>query len=253
MTRLPKIRPDRFVKNASKQVVVLAGDSVTHGQVGENYVRELSQRLDNDAYDIVNAGINSHLAWNLLQRIEEIIDCEPDYVTIMIGTNDANAATSKKEAESYIKRMNLPQMPDQNWYRQSLIEIVNNLQQRTSAKIALISIPTLGEDQDHFAYGLSTEYAKISEDVATSTGVDYIPLHEKMSEMLEETPGCPAYPIEKARVGMITACFKRYILRKDWDSIGESSGFQLHIDYLHLNNRGAALVSDLVEQFVTQV
>ncbi|MBE0526708.1 MAG: SGNH/GDSL hydrolase family protein, partial [Candidatus Thorarchaeota archaeon] len=152
MSRLPKNRPEKYQKQGGKKVVVLAGDSITHGQIGENYVAMLSERLYIHKFDLVNAGINSHMAWNLLQRIDEIIACEPDFITIMIGTNDANAVTSEAEAKEYVKRMGLPRMPDQEWYQESLHKIVTTLLERTHAKIGLISIPPIGEIQDHFAF-----------------------------------------------------------------------------------------------------
>ncbi len=250
MVRLPKNRPEKYRKLTTKKVIVLAGDSITHGQIGENYVTMLSQRLDKEQFELVNAGVNAHLAWNLLQRVDEIIHCEPDFVTIMIGTNDANAATSKAEAEFYVKSMNLPQMPDQTWYRNVLQEIVTRLQEETAAKIALIAIPPIGEDPDHFAFQLSSDYKKVIEEVASMTGATYLPFHEKILKILKERPGNPTYPFEKSKMGMTIACFKRFILRRDWNSIGEASGFQLHIDYLHLNTKAASMLTDLIEEFI---
>ncbi|MGY5858914.1 MAG: GDSL-type esterase/lipase family protein [Candidatus Thorarchaeota archaeon] len=250
MNRLPNNRPAKYQKQEGKEVIVFAGDSVTHGKIGENYVEMMSDRLDMDQFDIVNAGINSHLAWNLLQRLDEIINCEPDFVTILIGTNDANAATSEEEANDYVKRMELPRIPDQNWYQETLHKIVTSLQERTHAKIGLISIPPIGEDPDHFAFKISAEHVKTIKDVASVTGVTYLPFNEVMLEYLESHPGNPTYPIEKGIREMSVACFKRYILRKDWDSIGEARGFQLHIDYLHLNTKGASMLTEMIEAFI---
>jgi acyl-CoA thioesterase-1 len=250
ITRLPRNRPQTYKKRSDKKTVVFAGDSITHGQVGENYTTLLSQRMDMSQFDFVNAGINSHLAWNLLQRIDEIIDCEPDFVTILIGTNDANASTSQKEAKSYAKRMGLPQMPDQDWFKECLRELTAQLQERTTARIALISIPPIGEVTDHFAFQISSEYSKSIQGLADLTGVAYLPFHEKMLDILNQQPGNPTYPFEKSFLGMVTACFKHYVLRKDWDSIGAASGFRLHIDYLHLNTKGAHLLAELIENFL---
>jgi len=250
MGRLPKNRPEKYQKDSEKKVVVLAGDSVTHGQIGENYVSLLSKRLDMHQFDLVNAGINSHLAWNLLQRLDEIINCGPDFVTILIGSNDANAITSEENSKDYVKRMELPRDPDQEWYQELLHKIVINLQEKTHANIALISTPPIGEDSDHFAFKISQDYIKSIKDVAESTGVTYLPFQEMMLEYLEKHPGNPTYPIEKAIRGMTIACLKRYALRKDWDSIGKSAGFQLHIDYLHLNTKAASMLTDLIEEFI---
>ena len=250
MNRLPKNRPERYRKVDGKNVVVLAGDSITHGQIGENYVAMLSNQLDSKKFDIVNAGVNSFLAWNLLQRVDEIIDCNPDFVTILIGTNDANAATSEEEGREYEKRMELPRLPDQEWYQESLSKLVTTLLDKTQAKIGLISIPPIGEDPEHSAFNISSEYVNSIKEVSSQTGVTYIPFHEMMVEYLEKHPGLPTYPIEKSIREMTAACFKRYILRRDWNSIGKSRGFQLHIDYLHLNTKAASMVIDLIEEFI---
>jgi lysophospholipase L1-like esterase len=250
MMKLPENRPANYEKIDGKNVIVFAGDSITHGQVGENYVTMISERSNNQKYDFVNAGINSELAWNLLQRIDEIIECEPEIVTILIGTNDANAMTSEKERKSYVKRMNLPKMPDQEWYQDSLTKIVRTLQEGTQAKIGLISIPPIGEDPNHLAFRISSDYVTVIKEVASLAGVTYLPFHEKMLEYLEHHPGNPAYHIKWEKIEMFIACFKKYILRKDWDSIGESRGFQAHIDYLHLNTKSALILTNLIEEFI---
>jgi len=253
MGRLPRIRPDNYVKQTSKKVIVLMGDSLTHGQIGENYVSILGRRLDQSIFSIVNAGVNSHLAWNLLQRVDETIKCEPDIVTILIGTNDANAATSKAEAEDYVRRMKLPQIPDKTWFSENLQKLVMRLQDETSAKIALLSIPPIGEVTNHLAFRISSEYAKSIQEVANVTGVAYLPLYEEMLHFLKEYSGEPTHSFEKSKIGMIIACTKRYLLGKDWDSIGQEAGFQLHIDYLHLNTNGALIVADLIEHFIASL
>ena len=252
MMKLPQNRPENHEKVEGKKVIIFAGDSITHGQVGENYVRMISERLDSQKYDVVNAGVNTNLAWNLLQRLDEIIECDPEIITILIGTNDANAAQSEEDAKFYVKSMKLPQMPDQAWYRESLQKIVSILKERTRAKIGLISIPPIGEDPSESGYKTSSDYCTTIQEVASSSGVVYFPLHEKMIEYLSNHPGNPAYDIKWLKIEMFIACFKRYILRRDWDSIGESRGFQLHIDYLHLNTKAASMLTDMIENFIKE-
>ena len=250
MDRLPRDRPENYQKQGDRKVIVCAGDSMTHGQVGENYVAMLSQRLDESSFNLVNAGINGQLTWNLLQRVDKIIDCEPDVVTILIGTNDVIAITSNLTLKYYMRRNKLPRKPDQDWFRESLHKIVTLLQERTQARIGLISIPPIGEDPEHSAFKTSLEYAETIKEVARQTGVVCIPFQERVQDYLEEHPGSPSYPIEKWVRGMIVACFKRYVLRREWDSIGESKGFSLHIDHLHLNTKAALILTDLVEEFI---
>lgn len=249
MDRLPKNRPANVQKQENKQVVVLAGDSITHGQIGENYVSILTEELGSD-YQVVNAGVNSHLAWNLLERLDEIIKCEPNFITILIGTNDANAGTSKDEAQYYKKAMKLPRTPDRDWFRNILDSIIDRLLQETTARIAILSIPPIGEVPEHHAFRVSKDYAGIIKEVAMKRGVTYLPLQEEMIEFLLKHPGHPRHSFEKLKRELIRSVFMRYILRRTWNRIGDNAGFQLHIDYLHLNTLGAQMVVDLIMSFV---
>jgi lysophospholipase L1-like esterase len=56
-----------------------------------DYLALLRARLGSDGYEFVNAGINGNLAWNVLQRLDEVVACRPDAVTLLVGTTDVLA------------------------------------------------------------------------------------------------------------------------------------------------------------------
>ena len=92
--------PANFLKESAQsknnKTVVCIGNSITHGRVSYNYVNILSDDLSGHGYHFINAGINGNLAYNVVKRLGKIIECNPDYVTLLIGTNDANASLSEK-------------------------------------------------------------------------------------------------------------------------------------------------------------
>ncbi len=253
--KLPDNTPSKYLRqqtktNGRKNVVVLMGDSITHGRIGVNYVDMVEDQLNGDQFEIINAGINSELAWNNLQRVDEVIQCDPDIVTVLIGTNDANATLSPDAMRSYVRRMKLPRDPDSDWYKESLISLVQKLKTETNAQIALLSIPTIGEESNHPAFLRSSEFSSIVQDIAEETNVTYLPLHEKMIDFLRDAPRTPTYPYEKSYMGMFKAILKRYLLRKSWDKIANNSGVSLHVDYMHLNTAGARMIADLIGEFI---
>ena len=85
--------------NNDKPVVVCCGDSITHGHIGYDWVSSLRRRDGSKIY--INAGINADLTWNLNQRINDIIKHNPDYITILIGTNDAIGSQPVKLIQDY--------------------------------------------------------------------------------------------------------------------------------------------------------
>lgn len=251
--RLPKDRPSEYLKqfpSDQRRVIVLAGDSLTHGLIGYGYINMLKEDLDLEKYALVNAGINANLTWNLSERLDEIIDCNPSIVTILIGTNDANAATSEKEGRAYKKNMNLPRLPDHRWFRETLQALVKRLQTETTASIALLSIPPIGEDPMHDVFRLSLEYGNTVREVASEMNVTYLPLQERMVTYLRDTPGSPKHPFKRNRIRMLLTIYQYYLLKKSWDQIAEESGFQLHTDYLHLNSLSARMIADLILDFI---
>jgi len=80
----PPNSPSKFLANKGsflhKKVVVCIGDSLTHGRVSYNYIDMLTEKLNPEGYEFVNAGINGELAYNVLKRIDEVIKCKPDYI-----------------------------------------------------------------------------------------------------------------------------------------------------------------------------
>ncbi len=262
--RLPLNNPAYYVEHRdpddTRKVVVCAGDSITHGTVSVNYVDMLQERLG-DEYVFVNAGINGELAWNLGQRVDAIVACNPDYVTILIGTNDANASMNEKSEKRYMKGMELPRKPDKEWYRDNLEKLVNTLKSKTNARIALLSLPPIGEEPGNDAYERATEYSRVVKNVAGAKGVTYMPLHEKMTVVIESKDvACNVPTVDTAATvsyngttepAMYMALARHYLLGKSFDEISEINGFVYLADLLHLNSRGAGEIADMVQGFLT--
>ena len=72
----------------ARNVVVCVGDSVTEGVSSADWVAMLRERGGAQGVQVVNAGVAGDLAWNVLQRLDSVVRCDPDTVTVMVGTND---------------------------------------------------------------------------------------------------------------------------------------------------------------------
>ena len=67
--------------------IVFLGDSLTWGGYGGDFVAEVDRRLPQ--HTIVNAGVGGNTVINLLNRLDSVLDQEPDGVFVMVGGNDA--------------------------------------------------------------------------------------------------------------------------------------------------------------------
>jgi lysophospholipase L1-like esterase len=255
-TRLPHNKPASMCGGdcnaGGRKVLACIGDSITHGAVSANYVEMLEKRLESSKFTVINAGVNSELAYNALARIDDVIRCRPDYVTVLIGTNDANATLSETNTARYMRSMKLPRRPDINWYRMNLSQICRVLRAGTNAKVALLSIPPIGEKMDSPETLRSIEYAAVAKEVARAEKVAYLPLNETMVACLARHNPVAKHPYSAIDRVMFAGVFKHFILRKGYDAISHENGFLLLTDFLHLNSLGAGMVTDLIEGFIAK-
>lgn len=256
--KLPDNTPAKFLGEREKfgwsegKRVVCIGDSITHGRISQNYVKILREKLG-DEYEIINAGLNSHLAWNVLERLDEIIECRPDIITILIGSNDVNATISLKNKRDYIKRMNLPRDPDHEWFCQTLKAIIKRVKTETKAQIAVLTLPMIGESLENSFFNLTKEYSRSIAEITRKMNVNSLDLHEMMVRYLVNNPGKPTYAYEKERMYIFRSVIQHYFLRRSWDQIATKAGFNLHRDYLHLNTKGALMIAKLIENYIHSV
>jgi len=254
---LPKNSPERWLQQNGKPcgspprqnpVIVCAGDSITHGTVSANWVTMLQERLPDAS--LVNAGINSQLAYNLYGRLEPIIALDPDFVVVLIGTNDANSTFGLRTSLNHLAMERLPEIPTPMFYREMLTLIIRKLKNETKAQIAVASIPPIGEDQSHYAWIRSGEYAGIGKETAFAEKAYYIPLHERMCAYIEAAPKKKCLPFDQVGRAIKRSIRDHYMFGKSWDEISAGNGYHLMLDGIHFNSHGATMMADLVERFI---
>jgi acyl-CoA thioesterase-1 len=250
--RAPDDSPAAFLGHGraddARTVVVCAGDSITHGVMSADYLELLRGRLGSDGCVFVNAGINGDLAWNVLQRLDAVVACRPDAVTLLVGTNDVLATLGPAWESSYRRQQHIPLAPTLAWYRENLQRIIERLYDETGARLAVVDLPPLGEDLDSEINRRIREYNEALREVAADTGVTVLPLHDHLVALLPEAHTPP--PFDGRRNLMGAALVRRLVFRRSWDQISEAHGFTVLTDHVHLNDRAAAVVAGLIADWL---
>ncbi len=232
----------------TKRLVVCAGDSLTRGQSSANWVNVLQRRFAADGYQFVNAGTDGDTAWNLLQRIDDIVRCQPDAVTLQVGTNDVAATSDTWQEKTYRRTQHIPQTPTLASYTECVEEILTRLQSQISARIAVLDIPMIGEDLTSDLNRCVDSYNQALRRVAAAHVAECLPLHDRLASLLPSRHNPPPY---RGRFGpMIRATLSHSFLHRSWDQISASNGLIVLIDQVHLNDRAAVLTADLVTDFL---
>jgi len=235
-----------------KTRILFIGDSITHGLYSANYVNLVAEHFGKEKYDFINAGINGDLTWNVNQRIKEIIQCQPQVITILIGTNDANGAFNEENQRSMMKLKHLPQLPTMEFFDTNLRELIRRLQSDTNAKIGILSIPPIGEDLKDPIYEQTKQYSQKIQQIAKEYNVQYIPLFETIDKFLVNHPIKQKVPFSRFQITIVKAELRIIWFKTALNKISESNGFYLHTDHFHMNLLGAQIIKEVLIPFLDQ-
>jgi lysophospholipase L1-like esterase len=234
--------------------VAFLGSSSTAGK-GQafDWIAELRRRPENKRFRFHNFGVGGDLAFNALQRVPDVLACRPKLVVIWVGGNDVLALVSTKVRRFFRIFKHLPAEPSPQWFRESLWAIVRRLKATDSIKVAICSLPPIGEDlssDNSFQSNLNqriAEYSAIIKKVAQEEDVGYVGMYEGMCAHLAASPGRAFTCFRFLR--FYRDAFRVLVLRKSPDEIAVLNGWRYHTDGVHLNSRGM-IVADLVQSFL---
>jgi lysophospholipase L1-like esterase len=240
------------IRTASDSMVVAClGESLTKGgAVSYDWVGDLESRPQNAAIPIrfVNLGVGGDPSYSALKRLPQVIECRPDKVVVLTGSSDVVNAIDPTMRRAIGTWKRLPQKPSLERFEENVRQIVRGLKNETTARVALCSLPVIGEDPESEANRRLGEYSAIIKQITREESVSYIPFYEHMHEQIVASPG-------RAFTGsiflsMCRAAFRIYVLRKSLDEVGKQSGWRFHVDGVHLGSRGGKILADLVQEFV---
>lgn len=233
-----------------RRAVVIAGDDMVRGQISFNYVEYLDQKPDLQNFQFINAGMNSDLSYNLLQRLGPIVACRPAYIVIQIGANDLIGSLYPKFADYFKVVKRIPNHPGLDSYSQNLALIVQNLQQNTKAQIALAGLPLMGESIHSAVNNQALKYNQVIQAVAARQKVRFLPVYDRQVRYLmgSQRTSASVYNGEYQQIGK--ALVEHLISKEDFDAIAFKNGYLLHTDGVHLNSRSGIMIADEVEKFL---
>ncbi|MVN92402.1 SGNH/GDSL hydrolase family protein [Mucilaginibacter aquatilis] len=230
--------------------VACLGDSITQGTDSYNWVADLQQELLPD-YEFYNFGVNGELAYNNLKRIDKLVTLQPNFIVILVGTNDVLATLSEGNTRLYKRNAALPREPDMAWYVDNLEQIIVTLLQETTASIALTSLPVIGEDLMDSANKVVSNYNEKIKRLVQKYALHYLPLNEAITTYLEANPVAKSVVYRpfgwRLKVNMH---FRTRVLKQDWESYAGLNGLQVTTDTIHLNQVSGKMMVDLVAQFL---
>ena len=252
--QLPNMPASTFEvpQNNTKPVVVCCGDSITHGHIGYDWVSALRKKDDSKIY--INAGINADLTWNLNERVDNIIKHNPDYITILIGTNDAIGSQNIKHIQDYyVSTKGLPRLPHIDWYRSELERFITTVTVQTDAKIAISTLPWLGEQSNAEIITVVKDHNDIIRSLSKKYNLTLIDLFKNFEDSIDSNNSVPYTTTEWRRLRGLRAVILHYVFGWSWNRTGKKYRLKLLCDHIHLNEKSGAIFQNLMEDFINEV
>lgn len=234
-------------ERSGRPVVAVLGASIVRGRASVDFVRMLRQQHLGVAF--VNAGVNGRVVWEMLHDLDRVIACHPGYAIILVGTNDVQATLSEESREMTRRSKGLPQLPSPAWFGECLHATINRLGS-SGVHVAVCSLPPLGQDLGSAANDAVRDVNAIIRDVADATGATYLPVHERMAEVIVATgreAGPPYTGSWRPGIGSVVGHFA---FGRSYDDIARRAGFLLSPDGVHLDTAGARIVANLASGFL---
>ena len=252
--QLPNMAASTFEvpKNNTKPIVVFCGDSITHGHIGYDWVSALRKKDDSKIY--INAGINADLTWNLNERVDNIIKHNPDYITILIGTNDAIGSQNIKHIQDYyVSTKGLPRLPHIDWYRSELERFITTVTVQTDAKIAISTLPWLGEQSNAEIITVVKDHNDIIRLLSKKYNLTLIDLFKHFEDIIDSNNSVPYTTTEWRRIRGLRAVILHYVFGWSWNRTGKKYRLKLLCDHIHLNEKSGVIFQNLMEDFINEV
>ena len=255
ISTLPVGRAEDYLNKQSQsnnKIVACIGDSLTHGNVGQSWVDYLRLEFKNTIF--LNEGINANTSWQVLQRLEPILECKPDVVILMIGTNDALGSFDVNSGLRYKRNNKLPEVPTFDKYKEYLPKIIDRLS--VSSKVAICTLPPVGENKESKVNQHVNQFNDFIKIVAKEKNINLL----QVSDSLWSDIDSRAYPSEMdynpKSIPLLRrifgGLFHHYLFKKSWNDIAEAKGQWILFDQIHLNERGAYIVFNLVKGFISK-
>jgi lysophospholipase L1-like esterase len=234
----------------SKKKILFLGASITQGKVSMSYVKMLKEKLGTKQYEYINHGVAGYESYNVLKKLDKAIKTKPDFVIILVGTNDVLSSLDPKLAELSRKLKKIPHEPTLSHYSKNIKSIVKQLKQETDSKIAIASLPVVGENLDAIENKTIEEYNAELKKICENEDVVYLPVYKNQKIFLIRENGGKGKEYIKSSKMAFKSLFLHFILFMSLDTISGKNGYLLLTDGIHQNTTGAKFIADEIEDLI---
>lgn len=239
---------------------LFAGDGLTEGRYGEDYVERVAKSLYRHRYglqgEVVNAGRTGDTALSLLERINRPLRrYQPHWVVLAVGTNDVWIPWLTSHSPgwwlwAHYRRYRFGQTPttDLDQFAATYRALIDRARQ-VGAHVLACTVSPVGERLSSPVNQRTARLNGVIKHVAADSQVPVADVWQTFVEQLAALPSRSGYlPGE----WLFAWSDRRRMQRAQPDEVAERRHLLLTFDGIHLNNRGADLWAETVLKALAQ-
>jgi len=221
--------------------LIFFGDSLIEGSYGGSFVAGVASLLP--GHTIIGAGESGNTVINLLNRLDAVLEEEPDGIFVMCGGNDA-ISYSQPETRRYYRRVQ--KIPDgivtPDAFARSYRDLLTRIQ---LAHIrAWVGLPPMEYNPETVA--ALKQYNALAREAADSLSIPVLDLMTRLNP--ERIP--PRPPLDRQAIRLVGQ--RQESGWSDYETERQRGGFTYTFDGLHLTPEAAQRVAQLVVEFLAQ-
>jgi lysophospholipase L1-like esterase len=204
---------------------------------------------------IVNAGQNNICSWTIYnKRMVEVLQTDPDYVLVWIGSNDVCSIYKKWWSMQREFMWQLPEPPTLEGLETNVRGIVEILLNHSPhLQVGLCTLPPMGEVLTQPANQVVRKANVVLSRISYSLGdrCTLVPVYDSLERSIRssELPGWK--PPADYFLGLsIVMGMLYHVGGFSWNAVSRLLGNSVMSDSLHLNERGADIVANAVAEWL---
>ena len=251
--------PNRML-STTRPLLICLGDSLTHGHcsasVVDRILPSLVRQLGSDVkLGIVNAGQNNICSWTIYnKRMMEVLQTDPDYVLVWIGTNDVCSIHKKWWSMQREFMWQLPEPPTLEGLETNVRGIVETLLNHSAhLQVGLCTLPPMGEVLTQPANQVVRKANVVLTRISQSSGdrCTLIPVYDSLERSICSSEIRGWKPSADYFLGIsIVMGVLHHVGGFSWNALSRLLGNSVMSDSLHLNERGADIVANTVTEWL---
>ena len=220
--------------------IAFLGASLIEGSISAPLPPRVVARLGRDDIDVLNAGVNGDLAWNVARRASTVVAWKPDVMFILAGSNDVLASLTAGRARRYRRWKKLPRLPDAEFSRDGFSALFDAV--RAVPRVIVGTLPPLGEDLDSDACARVRTTNEVIVQAASERGWTVADIYSVIAARIASG----GRPLPGWDYLVVSAALQRHMLRRSYESIARTHGFRALSDGIHLTEGSADAAADVI-------